>query len=307
MVSEFQCFVSEVYFPFFTVAGVKRGHHPTQAQHHFPESLLLREESYSTSSGQNNHHSSPLSAQAILMASLLESSDAKNGVFSHHYNTPDSFREGFETRDVVEVSNDQALSKDKESSKVLPTQSQFSRHYNTPDSFREGVETGDDASDKDAVNLTPDLIARQYNTPDKFREGFESRDINVDQTRKQSLMSPDDILHNLNDNNEIPGDNSGIFLGLQNKWTVPQYEILPEEFLDQERTISHSRLSPELEQQENLYFDTDDTFSRDLTTAIMTEDDNRKHRGTSEGNAYTEGGLVYLPKQNRGKKFYDSR
>jgi hypothetical protein len=228
-------------------------------------------------------------------------------VFSHHYNTPDSFREGFETRDVEEASNDQALSNDKEVGKVSLTRSQFSHHYNTPDSFREGVETGDEVSDKDAVNLTPELFTKQYNTPDTFREGFESRDINMVETRKQSLMSPDVILRDLNDDNEIPEDNSGIFLGLQNGWPIPEDEILPEEFLDQKREKSHSRLSPELEQRANLYYDTDSRFSRVPAADIMSEDNDQKHRGDSEGKAYTEGGLVYLPKQNRGKKFYESK
>jgi hypothetical protein len=290
-----------VCFPSFTVAEDEEGHRPTQTEHHIPESLPLTKKSYPTSSGQHIHPSSHLSAQSILMASLLKPSDAKGGVFSHHYNTPDSFREGFENRDVEEDLNDQVLPNDKESGKVSLTQSQFSHHYNSPDSFWKGVETGDEVSEEDAVNLTPELFTRQYNTPDKFREGFESRDINTVETGKQSLMSPDVILHDLNDDNEIPDDNSGIFLGLQNGWTLPEDEILPEEFLDQKREKSHSGLSPELEQQTNMYYHTNSRFSRVPAVDNMSEDNDQKHRGDSEGKAYTEGGLVYLPKQNRGK------
>ncbi|KDR20994.1 Receptor-type tyrosine-protein phosphatase N2 [Zootermopsis nevadensis] len=277
------------------VAEVKEGHRPTQTQHRFPESLLLTKKSYPTSSGQNNQPSSPLGSQSILMASLLKPSDTKDGAFSRQYNTPDSFREGFETRDVEETSNDQILSNDKEIIKVLPTQSQFSHHYNTPDSFREGVETGDE----DAFNLTPDLFTKQYNTPDTFRKGIESRDINMVETGKQTLMSPDVTLHDSNDDNEIPGDNSGMFLGFQDRWTIPEDEILPEEFLDHTREESNSRLSPELQQRVGLYYDTDSRFYRVPAVDTMSMDNDQKHRGDSEGRAYTEGGLVYLPKQNR--------
>lgn len=303
MVSEFECFEFNMHFSFFTVAEVKEGHRPTQTQHRFPESLLLTKKSYPTSSGQNNQPSSPLGSQSILMASLLKPSDTKDGAFSRQYNTPDSFREGFETRDVEETSNDQILSNDKEIIKVLPTQSQFSHHYNTPDSFREGVETGDE----DAFNLTPDLFTKQYNTPDTFRKGIESRDINMVETGKQTLMSPDVTLHDSNDDNEIPGDNSGMFLGFQDRWTIPEDEILPEEFLDHTREESNSRLSPELQQRVGLYYDTDSRFYRVPAVDTMSMDNDQKHRGDSEGRAYTEGGLVYLPKQNRGKKIYESK
>jgi hypothetical protein len=189
-----------------------------------------------------------------------------------------------------------------ESGNIIPTTSQFSRHYNTPDSFREGFETRDEYSDTDTVKLFPELFTRQYNTPDKFRQGLESRDVNMIQKRKQTYMSPDEILHELNDNNEIPGDSPGMLLGLGNGRTIPEDENIPEEFRSQEGGKSHSRLSPELEELENVYYDTNSGFSRVPAMEIVSENDNQKQRGESEGKAYTEGGLVYLPKQNRGKK-----
>jgi hypothetical protein len=269
--------------------------------------LLLAKKSYPTISGQKNRLSSPLSTQSIFLASLLKPSDAKEGVFSQHYNTPDSFREGLETRDGEEAPDDQAISNKENTDKVSATRSQFSRDYNTPDSFREGVETRDEVDDKGTVNVVPEQFTRQYNTPDKFREGFESRDINMVETRNHNFMPPDEILHEMNDNNEVPNDSPGMFLKLERDATIPEDEKVPEEFRNQEREKSHSRLSPEIKELANIYYNTDNIFSRTPEVNVISEGNNMNHRGDSEGKAYTEGGLVYLPKQSRGKKLYKFR
>jgi hypothetical protein len=267
--------------------------------------LLLAKKSYPTKIGQKNRRSSPLSTRSAFLASLLKPSDAKEGVFSEHYNTPDSFREGLETRDEEEVS--QAISTEEDTGKVSATKSQFSHHYNTPDSFREGVETRDEVDDKDTVNVSLEQFTRQYNTPDKFREGFESRDVNTVETRKQNFIPPDEILNEFNDNNEVPNDSSGSFLGSGRDPTIPEDEIVPEEFRAQDRENSHSRISPEIKELATIYYNTDNRFPRIPEANVISEGNTMNHRADSEGKAYTEGGLVYLPKQNRGKKLYEFR
>ncbi|PSN52305.1 hypothetical protein C0J52_08543 [Blattella germanica] len=178
---------------------------PAHLKYNFPKSLLPAKK-----------RSSPLSAESLLLATLLKPSE--EGIFSHNYNTPDSFREGVESRDDN--------------------------------------------------NLTPpEQFSRQYNTPEKFREGLETRDQPV-------ALTAEDLLQ---DNNEIPGDNPGMFLAL------PEHAMVPEDFRDQGRaTTTNARMSPELEGLANLYYDT-----------------NRFIR-FPDGTAYTEGGPVYLPDQNTG-------
>jgi hypothetical protein len=269
--------------------------------------LLLAKKSYPTKSGQKNRRSSPQSTRSVFLASLLKPSDAKEGVFSEHYNTPDSFREGLETRDGEEARDNEAISNEEDTGKVSATRSQFSHHFNTPDSFREGVETRDEVDDKDTVNVSLEQFTRQYNTPDKFREGLESRDINMVETRKQNFIPPDEIPYELNDNNDVPNDSPGRFLGLGRDPTIPEDEIVSEEFRAQERENSHSRISPEIKELATIYYNTDNRFPRIPEANVISEGSTMNHRAESEGKAYTEGGLVYLPKQSRGKKLYEFR
>jgi hypothetical protein len=268
------------------------------------KSFLLAKKSYPTISGRKSRRSSPLSTQSIFLASLLKPSDAKEGVFSKHYNTPDSFREGLEVRDEEEAPSNQAVTDDGDTGKGSKTRSQFSRHYNTPDSFREGVEARDEVDDKDTVDISPEQFTRHYNTPDKFREGFESRDLNTFETRKQNFLHPDEFLHEMNDNNEVPDDSPGMFLGVERDATVPEDEMIPEEFRTQEGEKSDSRLSPEIKELTNIYYNTDNRFAGIPDVNIFSEGTNVNHRADSEGKAYTEGGLMYLSKQSRGKNPY---
>ena len=69
---------------------------------------------------------------------------------------------------------------------------------------------------------------------------------------------------------------------------------MSEEFRGQGR---QNRLSPELEELANLYYDTG-RYIRLPEMESSIGNDNTKQR--TEGTAYTEGGLVYLPEQNRG-------
>jgi hypothetical protein len=269
--------------------------------------LLLAKKSYPAKIGQKSRRSSSLNTQSVLLASLLKPSEAKEVVFREHYNTPDNFREGLETRDEEEAPNNQAISNEEDTGKFSPTRSKFSHHYNTPDSFREGIETRDEADDKVTVNVSPEQFTRQYNTPDKFREGFESRDINVVETRKQNFMPPDDVLHDLNDNNDIPNDSPGRFLGLLRDRQIPEDEIVPEEFRAQERENSGPRISPEIKELATIYYNTDNIFPGIPEVNVISEGNNLNHRTDSEGKAYTEGGLVYLPKQIIGKNLYEFR
>jgi hypothetical protein len=239
----------------------------------------------------------------MLLASLLKPSDAKEGLFSKHYNTPNGFREGLETRDE-EASNHQAVSNGGDTGKSSQTRSQFSRHYNTPDSFREGVETQDEVDDKVTVDISPEQFTRHYNTPDKFREGFESRDLNTFETRKQSIVHPDEFLHELNDDNEVPDNSPGMYLGAERDATMPGDETLPEEFRTQEGETSDPRLSPEIKELTNMYYNTDNGLPRSPKVTIISEVTNVNDKADSEGKAYTEGGLMYLSKQNRGKNSF---
>jgi hypothetical protein len=271
------------------------------------KSLLLAKKSYPTKSGQKNLRSSPPNTRSVFLASLLKPSDAREGVFSEYYNTPDSFREGLETRDEEEARDNQPISNEEDTGKVSATRSKFSRQYNTPDSFREGIETRDKVDDKDTVNISLEQFTKQYNTPDNFREGFESRDMNMVETRKQNFIPPDEILHELNDDNDVPNDSPGRFLGLGRDPTIPEDDILPEEFRAQERENGHSRISPEIKEPATIYYNTDNRFPRIPEMDVISEGNTMNHGADSEGKAYTEGGLVYLPKQNRGKKFYEFR
>ncbi|PNF34880.1 Receptor-type tyrosine-protein phosphatase N2 [Cryptotermes secundus] len=303
-------FADEVYFPprmdedveqdlaAGPVIKAEESHRPAQVRHHSLKSLLLAKKSYPTKRGQNNRRSSPLSTRSVFLASLLKPSDAKEGVFSEHYNTPDSFREGLETRDEEEVRDNQAISNEENTGKFAAARSQFSRNYNTPESFREGIETRDEVDDKDIVNVSLEQFTRQYNTPDKFREGFESRDINLVETRKQNLIPPDEIIYELNDNNDVADDSPGRLLGLGRDPTTPEDEILPEEFRAQERENGNS--SPEIKDLANIYYNTDNRFPIIPEGNVISEGSTMNHRADSEGKAYTEGGLVYLPKQSRG-------
>jgi hypothetical protein len=157
------------------------------------------------------------------------------------------------------------------------------------------------------INVSPEQFTRQYNTPDKFREGFESRDLNTFETRNQNFMHPYEFLHELNNDNEVPDDSPGTFLEAERDATMPEDEIVPEEFHTQEKEKSDSRLSPEIKELANIYYNTDNRFARIPEVNIFSEGSNVNHRADSKGKAYTEGGLVYLSKQNRGKNSYGSR
>jgi hypothetical protein len=289
-----------VFLSFFTVVKAEKVHRPPQ---HSLKSLLLAKKSFPTKSGQKNRRSSPFSTQSIFLSSLLKPPDTKEGVFSERYNTPDSFREGLETRDEEETQSNQAVPSEGDPGEGSAPMSQFSRHYNTPDSFREGYETRDDTDFKDTVNVSPGQFTRQYNTPDKFREGFESRDLNIFETRKQNLMHPEEILQDLNDN-EVPDNSPGMFLGLGRDATVPGDESVPEDFRAQDRGEGDSRISSEMKELANMYYNTDNRFARIPEVNVYSEGNNMNHRADSERKAYTEGGLVYLSKQNRGKTLH---
>lgn len=278
---------------FFTAAEVEDDQRSAQGRHRFPKSLLLAKKSYPKKSGQKNRRESPLSTQSVLLASILKPSDAKEGVFSQNYNSPDSFREGLETRDHDQSLDDRRNFDERETGQGLTRWSQFSHDYNTPDSFRAGVETRDEI-DQNILSAAPKLFTGQYNTPDKFREGFESRDISVFQ--EDDFISPDETVQDLNDDNEVPGDSPGIFLGLKDGVIVPEDESVPDEFRGQGKGKIPSSFNPELEDLEEVYYGTGNRLAE-----ISAEDDSHKYGADSEGKAYTEGGLVYLPKQSRGK------
>ncbi|XP_069677518.1 receptor-type tyrosine-protein phosphatase N2 isoform X2 [Periplaneta americana] len=310
-------FADEVYFPPQTdeegeedlvmgpgsvdVVEVEKGRRPTQVRYRFPKSMLLAKKSFPSNSDSNDHRSSPLSTQSILLASLLKPQGAEDGIFSHNYNTPDGFREGHETRDEEDTSMisdiQQPSQETSEEDDDNQSKSQFSRKYNTPDSFREGVETRDEVpdSDNDLENLDNVVLSHgqftdQYNTPDKFRQGIESRDL----MGQQSIMSADDILHDIRDDNEIP-ESPGMFLRLDDGARIVGDEIVPEDFREQDSGKSRSAVNPELEELANLYYDTNNRLIR---VPGISDDERQKQRMASEGKAYTEGGLVYLPEQN---------
>lgn len=269
-----------------------------QGRHRFPKSLLLTKKSYPKQSGEKIQHESALSTQSILLASLLKPSDAKEGMFSQHYNTPEGFREGLETRDLEQSSDDRGKFNEIETGEGSPTSSQFSRHYNTPDSFRAGIETRDDVPDKETDAVNPKQFTGQY-IPDEFREEFGSRGVHV--AEKQGFIPPDRVFQVLSDDNEVPGDLPGVFLGLNGGVIMPADETVPVEFQGQERGKISSRLNPELEELEDAYYRTDHGLAKLPPIEVLAEDYNQKSTADLGGKAYTEGGPVYLPKQTKGK------
>lgn len=284
---------------FFTVVEAENDERSAQGRHRFPKSLLLAKKSYPNKSGEKDRRESPLSTQSILLASLLKPSDAKEGVFSQRYNTPDSFREGLETRDLYQSSEDGGRFNEREPGEGSTAWSQFSLHYNTPDSFRAGTETRDEVYDRDTVTVTPARLPGHYNAPDKFHAGFESRDISV--VDKEGFVPPGEVGQDLSDANEVPGDSPRIFLGLKNGVIIPEDEMVPDEFREQEKGKIPARLNPELEELDGVYYRTGNSLDRVPAVDDMVEEDGQRYRGGSEGKAYTEGGLVYLPEQTRGK------
>lgn len=261
--------------------------------------MLLTKKSYPKQSGEKIQHESPLSTQSILLASLLKPSDAKEGVFSQRYNTPDGFREGLETRDLEQSSDDRGKFNDRETGEGSTTASQFSRQYNTPDSFRAGIETRDDVHDEEADAVNPREFAGQYNNADEFREEFGSRGGHM--AEKQGFIPADQIFQVLSDGNEVPGDSPDMFLGLNDGVIIPVDESLPVEFQGQERGKVSSRSNPEMEELEDAYYRTDNGLAKLPTSEVLVEDYTQKFTADSGGKAYTEGGLVYLPKQTKGK------
>jgi hypothetical protein len=235
----------------------------------------------------------------MLLASLLKPSDAKEGVFGQHYNTPEGFREGLETRDLEQSSDDRGNFNERETGEGSTTSSQFSRHYNTPDSFRAGIETRDDVLDKETDAVNPKQFAGQYNTADELREEFGSRGVHM--AEEPGIIPRDEIFQVLSDDNEVPGDSSGMFLGLNNGVILPADETVPVEFQGQERGKVSSLLNPELEELEDAYYRTDNGLAKLPPIEVMAEDYSQKFTADSGGKAYTEGGLVYLPKQTKGK------
>ncbi|KAJ9590447.1 hypothetical protein L9F63_016534, partial [Diploptera punctata] len=162
----------------FVEVGGSQG--PAHIRYRYPKSILPVKKSYPTTpSGPKHRRSSPLSAESILLAKLLKPSESKGEIFTHNYNTPNSFRESFESHDGPENSAD------------FPNSQDIEQPVN---------------DEQNAINLTPE----QFN----------------------------EILHQIND----------------------RYIRLPE-------------------------------------METSTENENTKQR--REGTAYTEGGLVYLPEQNR--------
>jgi len=281
------------------VADVDDDQRSAQGRHRFPKSLLLTKKSYPKQNGEKIQHESPLSTQSILLASLLKPSDAKEGVFSQHYNTPEGFREGLETRDVEQSSDDRGKFNEREAGGGSPTSGQFSRHYNTPDSFRAGIETRDDVDDQETDTVNPKEFAEQYKTPDEFREEFGSRGVHM--AEKQGFIPPDEFFQVLSDDNEVPGDSPGMFLGLNDGVVMPADETVPVEFQGQGRGKLSSRLNPEVDELEDAYYRTDNGLAKLPPIEVLAEDYNQKFTGDSGGKAYTEGGLVYLPKQTKGK------
>jgi hypothetical protein len=237
--------------------------------------------------------------QAISLASPMKPSDAKEGVFSQHYNTPEGFREGLETRDLEQSSDDREQFNERETVEGSPTSIQFSRHYNTPNSFRAGIETRDDVPDKETDTVNPKQFAGQYNSPDEFREEFGSTGVHM--AEKEGFIPPDEILQVLSGDNEVPNDPPGVFLGLNDDVIMPADETVPVEFQGQERGKASSRLNPELEELEDAYYRTDNGLAKLPPTEVLAEDYSQKFTADSGGKAYTEGGLVYLPKQTKGK------
>jgi len=273
-----------------------------QGRHRFPKSLLLTKKSHPKQSGEKIQHESALSTQSILLASLLKPSDAEEGVFSQHYNTPEGFREGLETRDLEQSDDDGGKFDERETGEGSTTSGQFSRHYNTPDSFRAGIEIRDDVLDKETDAVNPKQFAGQYNTADELREEFGSRGLHMAQ--EPGIIPRDEIFEVLSDDNEVPGDSSGMFLGLNNGLIVPADETVPVEFQGQERGKVSSRLNPELEELEDAYYRRDNGLAKLPPIEVLAEDYSQKFAADSGGKAYTEGGLVYLPKQTKGKNGY---
>jgi hypothetical protein len=223
-------------------------------------------------------------------------------VFSQHYNTPEGFREGLETRDLEQSSDDPEKFNEREPGGGSPTSSQFSRHYNTPDSFRAGDETRDHVNDKETDAVNPKQFAGQYNTADEFREEFGSRGVHM--AEKQGFIPPDKIFQVLSNDNEVPGNSPGMFLGLNDGVIIPEDESVSVEFQGQERGKVSSRLNPELEELEDAYYRTDSGLAKLPPIEVLPEDYSQKFTADSGGKAYTEGGLVYLPKQTKGKNRY---
>jgi hypothetical protein len=261
--------------------------------------LLLTKKSYPKQSGEKIQHDSPLSTQSILLASLLKPSDAKEGVFSQHYNTPEDFREGLETRDLEQSSDDRGKFNEREIGEGSTTTGQFSRHYNTPDTFRAGIETRDDVLDKETDIVNPKQFAGRYNTADEFHEEFGSRGVHM--AEKQGIIPPDEFFQVLSDDNEVPGESPGMFLGLNDGVILPEDGSVPVEFQGQERGKISSRLNPELEELEDSYYRADNGLAKLPPIEVLAEDYGQKFTADSGGKAYTEGGLVYLPKQTKGK------
>jgi hypothetical protein len=261
--------------------------------------LLLTKKSYPKEIGENIQHESPLSTQSIFLASLLKPSDVQEGVFSQHYNTPDGFREGLETRDLDQSYDEGGKFNERETDEGLPTSREFSRHYNTPDLFRAGVETRDEVYDKEADAMTPKQFTEQLNTPGEFREEFGSRGVNM--AEKQGFATPDEMFQVLSNDNEVPGDTPGMLVGLNDDVIIPEDETIPVEFQEQGKGKISSRLNPEMEELEDAYYRTDNGLAKLPPLEIVAEDYSQKFTADSGGKAYTEGGLVYLPKQSRGK------
>jgi len=285
--------------PSFAAADADDDQRSAQGRHRFPKSLLLTKKSYPQQTGEKIQHESPLSTQSILLASLLKPSDAKEGVFSQHYNTPEGFREGLETRDLEQSSDDRGKFNERETGEGSSIASQFSRHYNTPDSFRAGIETRDDVHDKETDTVNPKQFAGQFNNADEFHEEFGSRGVHM--AEKQGFIPPNEVFQVLSDDNEVPDDSPGMLLGLNDGMIIPEDESLPIEFQGQERGKVSSRLNPELEALEDAYYRTDNGLAKIPPTEVLAEDYPQKFAADSGGKAYTEGGLVYLPKQTKGK------
>lgn len=283
----------------FAVAEVDDDHRSSQGRHRFPKSLLLTKKSYPKKSGKIIQRQSPLSTQSISLASLLKPSDDKEGVFNKHYNTPDRFREGMETRDVDESSIDGGNFNGRETAEEPETSNRFSSHYNTPDSFRAGAETRDEVYDKKTDNATPNQVTGRYSTPYGFGEEFGSWGVNM--AEKQGFVPPGDIFEDLSDDNEVPDDSSAIVLGLSDDVIVPADETVPDEFQGQENGKVSSRLNPEVGELGGMYYRTDKGLARLPPIEVLAEDYNQKYAADSGGKAYTEGGLIYLPKKPRGK------
>lgn len=285
--------------PSFAVAEMDDDRRSSQGRHRFPKSLLLTKKSFPKKSGEMIQHQSPLSTQSILLASLLKPSDAEEGVFNQYYNTPDGFREGLETRDVDKYYEDGGNFNERETAEGSATSSRFSRQYNTPASFRAGIETRDEVYEKNTDSVTPKQVTGQYSTPEDFLE--KSGSWGVSMADKQGFVTPDEIFEDLSDDNEVPDDSPGIVLGLNDDVIMPADEKVPAEFQGQEKRKVSSRLNPEMEELEDMYYRTDNGLAKLPPIEVLAEDNNRKYTEDSSGKAYTEGGLVYLPKQTRGK------